>query len=44
VLNQDEDLEGLNRINRKLLAKAEVMDPLQRVVLDMDSTGIPVYG
>jgi len=27
-----------------MLAKAEVMDSLQRVVLDMDSTEIPVYG
>jgi len=44
VLSQDENLEGLSRINRELLAKAEVMDSLQRVVLDMDSTEIPVYG
>jgi hypothetical protein len=33
---------GLSRINRELLAKAEAMDSLQRVVLDMDSTEIPV--
>jgi len=44
VLSQDENLEGLSRINRELLAKAEVMDAPQRVVLDMDSTEIPVYG
>jgi len=44
VLSQDENLEGLSRINRELLAKAVVMDSLQRVVLDMDSTEIPVYG
>jgi len=44
VLTQDENLDGLSRINRKLLAKAEVMDSRQRVVLDMDSTEIPVYG
>jgi hypothetical protein len=31
-------------INRELLAKAEAMDPRQRVVLDLDSTEIPVYG
>jgi hypothetical protein len=43
VLSQDENLEGLSRINRELLAKAE-MDSLQRVVLDMDRTEIPVYG
>jgi hypothetical protein len=27
-----------------LLAKVETSDSLQRVVLDMDSTEIPVYG
>ncbi len=41
VLNQEENLEDLSRINRELLAKAEAMDPAQRVVLDMDSTEIP---
>ncbi len=44
VLSQDENLEGLGRINRELLAKAEAMDSPRRVVLDMDSTEIPVYG
>jgi hypothetical protein len=44
VLGQDENLEGLNRINRELLAKVEAMDSPERVVLDMDSTEIPVYG
>jgi hypothetical protein len=44
VLSQDENLHGLSRINRELLAKAEAMDSPQRVVLDMDSTEIPVYG
>jgi hypothetical protein len=43
VLSQDENLEGLSRINRELLAKAETMDSPRRVVLDMDSTEIPVY-
>src|SRR5207247_5768681 len=32
VLSQDENLEGLSRINRELLAKAEAMDSPQRVV------------
>src|SRR6266487_1384077 len=41
---EDENLDGLSRINRELLAKAEAMDSPQRVVLDMDSTEIPVYG
>jgi len=44
VLTRDENLEGLSRINRELLTKVEVMDSLQRVVLDIDSTKIPVYG
>ena len=44
VLSQDENLEGLSRINRELIAKAEALDSPQRVVLDMDSTEIPVYG
>jgi hypothetical protein len=44
VLSQEENLEGLSRINRELLAKAEAMDSPQRVVLHMDSTEIPVHG
>jgi hypothetical protein len=44
VLAHDHNLDGLSRINRELLAKAEAMDSPQRVVLDMDSTEIPVYG
>jgi hypothetical protein len=44
VLSQEEKLEGLSRINRELLAKAEAMNAPQRVVLDMDSTEIPGYG
>ena len=43
VLSQVENLDGLSRINRKLIAKAEAMDSLQRVVMDMDSTEVPVY-
>jgi hypothetical protein len=44
VLSQDQNLEGLSCINRELLAKAEGVYACQRVVLDMDSTEIPVYG
>jgi hypothetical protein len=44
VLSQDENMDGLGRINRGLIAKAEAMDSPQRAVLDMDSTEIPVYG
>jgi hypothetical protein len=44
MLSQDLNQDGLSRINRELLARAEAMDSPQRVVLDMDSTEIPVYG
>ena len=44
LLTQEENLAGLAAINRELIAKAETIDSPQRVVLDMDSTEIPVYG
>jgi hypothetical protein len=44
LLTQEENLAGLAAINRNLIARAEAMDSPQRVVLDMDSTEIPVYG
>ena len=44
LLTQEENLAGLAAINRELIGKAETIDPPQRVVLDMDSTEIPVYG
>jgi len=44
VLAQDANLVGLEAIIRKLNAKAEGIDSPQRLVLDMDSTEIPVYG
>ena len=44
VLGQEENLAGLAAINRELIAKAESLGSPQRVVLDMDSTEIPVYG
>ena len=44
LLTQEENLAGLAAINRGLIAKAEAIDSPQRVVLDMDSTEIPVYG
>jgi hypothetical protein len=43
-LTQEENLSGLAAINRELIARAEAIDSPQRVVLDMDSTEIPVYG
>jgi hypothetical protein len=44
LLTQEENLAGLAATNRELLARAGASDPPQRVVLDMDSTEIPVYG
>ena len=44
LLAADENLAGLAAINRELVAKAEAMEATQRVVLDIDSTEIPVYG
>jgi hypothetical protein len=44
MLAEDENFAGLAAINRELIAKAEAVDPPQRVVLDMDSTEILVYG
>src|SRR5665811_319785 len=44
LLTQEKNLAGLAAVNRALIAKAETSDCSQRVVLDMDSTEIPVYG
>jgi len=44
MLAEEENFAGLVRINRELIAKAEAIESPQRVVLDMDSTEIPVYG
>jgi hypothetical protein len=44
LLTRDDDHAGLAAINRELIAKAEALDSPQRVVLNMDSTEIPVYG
>ena len=44
LLTQEENLSGLAAINRELIARAEAFNSTQRVVLDMDSTEIPVYG
>jgi hypothetical protein len=41
---QERNLAGLAAINRESTAKAEAINSPQRVVLDMDSTEIPVYG
>jgi hypothetical protein len=44
MLAEEENFAGLARINRELIGKVEALDSSQRVVLDMDSTEIPVYG
>jgi hypothetical protein len=44
MLAEDENFGSLVRINRELIAKAEAIDAQQRIVPDMDSTEIPVYG
>jgi hypothetical protein len=44
LLTQEGNLDGLAAINRELIAKAETIESPQRVVMDMDSTEIPVYG
>ena len=44
MLAEEENFGSLARINRELIGKAEAVDSPQRVVLDMDSTEIPVYG
>jgi Transposase DDE domain group 1 len=44
LLSQAENLAGLARINRELVARAEAIASPQRVVLDLDSTEIPVHG
>ena len=44
LLTQAENLAGLAALNRELVANGEAIDSRRRVVLDMDSTEIPVYG
>lgn len=43
-LAEEENFVGLARIDRELIGKVEALNSAQRVVLDMDSTEIPVYG
>jgi hypothetical protein len=44
ILTEEENFAGLARINRELIGRGEAVDSPRRVVLDMDSTEIPVYG
>jgi hypothetical protein len=44
VLTQAENLAGPAALNRELIARVAAIDSPRRVVLDMDSSEIPVYG
>jgi hypothetical protein len=44
LLTEEANLAGLAAINRELVARAEAIDSPRRIVLDMDSTEVPVYG
>lgn len=44
MLGEEQNFAGLGRINRELISRAEAVASSQRVVLDMDSTEIPVHG
>jgi hypothetical protein len=44
MLAEEENFRSLARINRELIGKAEAIDAPQRIVLDIDSTEIPVCG
>jgi hypothetical protein len=41
---QDSMLHGPGALNRELLARVDAIESSRRVVLDIDSTEIPVYG
>jgi hypothetical protein len=43
MLAGEENFRSLARIKRELIGKANAIDAPQRIVLDMDSTKIPVY-
>jgi hypothetical protein len=42
LLTEEENLTGLAELNRELVARAEAIDSPRRIVLDMDSTEVPV--
>jgi hypothetical protein len=44
LLTQDMNFAGLVAINRELIARVDAMESPRRVVLDIDSTEVPVYG
>ena len=44
LLTEDKNLTGLAMLNRDFIARVEAMESPRRVVLDIDSTEVPVYG
>ena len=44
MLAEEQNFDGLVRLNRALIGKAEAVDSGWRTILDMDSTEVPVYG
>jgi hypothetical protein len=44
VLTQADNLAALAALNRELIGRAEAIDSSRRIVLDMDSTEVAVYG
>jgi hypothetical protein len=44
MLTDEANFRSLTRINRELIGKAEALNSPQRVVLEMDSTEVPVCG
>ena len=44
MLAEEENFDGLARLNRALIGRAEATDSVYRTILDLDSTEIPVYG
>ena len=44
MLTQEDNLAGLAALNRQLVAKVEAIASPRRIVLDMDSTEVAVYG
>src|SRR5215831_6356862 len=44
MLAEEQNFDGLVRLNGELIGKAEAVDSGYRTTLDMDSTEVPVYG
>ena len=44
MLAEGENFASLARINRELVGKVNAIDARQRIVLEMDSTEVPVFG